>query len=95
VQAQGRGNDHGDHQRSGHTMGGAQGSQKDRLCQADRPFERSTARAANKSARSGGKRGTGADVAATRVERGEPKGDSSPGRGTADGPDLQGGHARV
>ena len=97
VQDQGRGNDPGDHQRSGQALGGTQGGQKDRLCEADRPPERCAPRAAGQSLQDGGERGQssqvdraglglqagrpGTHVATTCLERGEPERYSPPGLG--------------
>ena len=97
VQDQGRGNDPGDHQRSCQTLGGTQGGQKDRLCEADRPPERCAPRAAGQSLQDGGERGQstqvdraglglqagrpGTHVATACLEHGEPERYSPPGLG--------------
>ena len=97
VQDQRSGDHLDNHQRSGHTLGGAQGGQEDGLFKAHCPVERRSARAANQNQIDGGQRGQGpqthraglghqagsqrADVAATCVERGAAEGSASSGHG--------------
>ena len=97
VQDQGRGDNFDNHQRSGHTLGGAQRGQEDGLFKAHCPVERRSARAANQNQIDGSQRrqgsqthraglghqagSQGADVAATCVERGAAEGSASSGHG--------------